>query len=52
MNMNNIMSDLIKKYQKELVLCEAENNPDNEKIRVCNDYSTRSCLACNTCWMK
>lgn len=52
MNIKSIKSNLNKRFQKELTMCEVESNPDNKKIRLCNDYGTRSCLACRTCWVK
>jgi len=52
MNIKSIKSNLNKRTKKKVAMCEVESNSDNKKIHLCNDYATRSCLACSICWVK
>jgi len=52
MNMKKAKNIVIKKFQKEILLWDIETGADKKTNPLCNDYRTRSCLSCSTCWVK
>jgi len=52
MNIKKAKNIVIKKFQKEILFMDIESDADKKKSVLCNDYRTRSCLSCSSCWVK